>query len=76
MNLKIKTLKNVVVDVEVDGSASVKVLKEKLAEKLPEMIADRQTLIHAGKILSDDQTVNHYSQIKEGDSLVVMVTKV
>jgi UV excision repair protein RAD23 len=36
---------------------------------------DQQKLIHAGKVLKDDSALSEYG-VKEGDFLVVMVTKV
>jgi UV excision repair protein RAD23 len=49
-------------------------LKSKIEAARPELSVDRQKLIHAGKVLKDDQTVSSLG-IKESDFIVCMVTK-
>ena len=49
-------------------------MKAKIEAAKPELAVDRQKLIHAGKVLKDDQTVASLS-ISESDFIVCMVTK-
>ena len=49
-------------------------MKAKIEAAKPELAVDRQKLIHAGKVLKDDQTVSSLS-ISESDFIVCMVTK-
>ena len=49
-------------------------MKAKIEGAKPELAVDRQKLIHAGKVLKDDQTVSSLS-ISESDFIVCMVTK-
>ena len=49
-------------------------MKAKIEGAKPELAVDRQKLIHAGKVLKDDQTVASLS-ISESDFIVCMVTK-
>jgi UV excision repair protein RAD23 len=60
--------------IEVDGEDQVGALKAKIEGAKPELAVDRQKLIHAGKVLKDDQTVSSLG-ISESDFIVCMVTK-
>lgn len=75
MKLKIRTLSNTEVEVEIDPGASLVELKAKVAELLPQMDPARQMLIHQGKILSDAKTLADYPNIKPDDRLVVLMPK-
>lgn len=76
MKLKIRTLKNVEVEVDINLDATLFELKQKIEKALPHMEATKQMLIHQGKILSDTVKISEYPNIKENDKLVVMVPKV
>ena len=54
--------------------AQVGALKAKIEGAKPELAVDRQKLIHAGKVLKNDQTVSSLN-ISESDFIVCMVTK-
>lgn len=74
MKISIKTLKGEQFEVEVeldDEVAAVKVKVEAVRNDLP---ADRQKLIHAGKVLKDDTSLRS-NGIVENDFIVCMVTK-
>ena len=49
-------------------------MKAKIEASKPELPVDRQKLIHAGKVLKDDQTISALG-ISESDFIVCMVTK-
>ncbi|KAG5463769.1 MAG: ubiquitin family-domain-containing protein, partial [Olpidium bornovanus] len=55
------------IEVTVEETDTVKVLKEKLAEKA-ETPADRQRLIYSGRVLKDDDTVGSY-KIQDGHTV-------
>ena len=61
-------------EIEADNSDLVQSLKAKIELQRPELKADRQKLIHAGKVLKDTTTVSEIG-IQELDFLVCMVTK-
>ena len=50
------------------------VLKDRIQEARPELAAERQKLIHAGKVLKDTQTVAEIG-VTEADFIVCMVSK-
>ncbi len=49
-------------------------LKNKVQESKPDLVADRQKLIHSGKVLKDEQTISELG-ISESDFIVCMITK-
>lgn len=75
MKISVKTLKGDKFDVEVDTNDTVGDVKRKIFEsKGQEFVADRQKLIHSGKVLVDSSTITE-TGIKEGEYIVCMVTK-
>ncbi|XP_053991459.1 uncharacterized protein LOC128883286 [Hylaeus volcanicus] len=75
MKLYIRTLKNIEVEVVVDLQDTLLDVKKKVEIALPHMLANEQILIHRGVILEDARTVAHYSNIKDNDKLVAMISK-
>ncbi|PHJ26119.1 uv excision repair protein rad23 protein [Cystoisospora suis] len=75
MRLRIRTLSNEEAEVQVEGEDTVFTLKEKIEERWNNMPANRQKLVHAGKILVDTSKIKDCPSLKENDRLVVMVTK-
>ncbi|KAJ3239401.1 hypothetical protein HDU81_006079 [Chytriomyces hyalinus] len=73
MQLTFKTLQQTVFTIEADASLTVAQVKGKIAEAQG-FAAENQKLIFAGKILSDDATIEG-SKISEKDFIVCMVTK-
>jgi UV excision repair protein RAD23 len=76
MKLYIRTLKNVEVEVLVDQQDTLLDVKKKVEDALPHMLASEQILIHRGVILEDARTIAYYSNIKDNDKLVAMISKV
>lgn len=75
MKVSLKQLKGDTFDIEVDPESSVGDLKAKVAELKPDMPVEQQKLIYAGKVLVD-ATLMKDCGIKEGQFIVVMVSKV
>ncbi|KAF8070204.1 hypothetical protein FPV67DRAFT_1623778 [Lyophyllum atratum] len=73
MKVTIKTTQQKVFSIDLDGSDTIATLKEKIQESQKHDVAS-QKIIYAGKILSDDKTVESCG-IKEKDFLVLMVSK-
>jgi hypothetical protein len=49
-------------------------VKQKIQETRADLVAERQKLIHSGKILKDDQTISELG-LSESDFIVCMVSK-
>lgn len=49
-------------------------MKNKIQAARPDLVADRQKLIHSGKVLKDDQSISELG-LSESDFIVCMVTK-
>jgi len=73
MIVQVKTLKNNMIQIEANDGDTVLTLKEKIMEKNPEYVVDRQKLIHGGKVLVDSKPFSELG-LTEKDFLVVMVT--
>lgn len=73
MRLIIKNLKGNQFDVEVDPSSTVAQLKQQIEEE-QKIEANTQKLVAIGKVMDDAKTVADYN-LKEGDFIVVMITK-
>ena len=74
MKLSVKTLKGDLFHIEAEGTDTVLNLKEKIATLYEEYPADRQKLIHGGKVLKDTETVTEKG-LTETDFLVIMISK-
>mmetsp|Transcript_29625 Transcript_29625/g.36048 ORF Transcript_29625/g.36048 Transcript_29625/m.36048 type:complete len:437 (+) Transcript_29625:284-1594(+) len=74
MNLTIKTLKGGKFLVEVETSNTVAEVKGIIEKEKSELSAANMKLIHSGKVLKDDVTIEA-CQIKPNDFLVCMITK-
>eukprot|EP01041_Mallomonas_annulata_P001797 gene1797-3486_t len=74
MKIFIKTLKGEQFQIEVDPSDLILAVKEKIAVEKQDLQADRQKLIHAGKVLKDSSSLLE-AGITENEFLVCMVTK-
>jgi len=74
MRILIKTLKGESFPLDVEPEATIASIKARVAEQRADLPAARQKLIHAGKILKDDDVVSN-TNIKEGEFLVCMVSK-
>ncbi|KAJ1613764.1 RAD23p-like protein [Cryptosporidium canis] len=74
MKIKIRTVQNTEMEVEVEPEHSVEKVKQSIQALNPVMEASRLKLIFAGRILNDSQTVKDVG-IKEGERLVVLLSK-
>lgn len=72
MKLIVKTLSGKQLPVEVDGSGTVRMLKEAI-EKDHDMKADSLKLIAYGKVLGDDDKKLEEHNLKDNDYIVAMV---
>lgn len=74
MKLTVKTLKGSKFDVEAEPSNTVAEVKAIIETSKSEFPADTVKLIHSGKVLKDDVTIDSCN-IKPNDFLVCMITK-
>lgn len=74
MRLAARPLKGDPLDLEVEPSELVEVLKAKIAAARPELPADQQKIVHAGRVLSNGTTLEACG-VKDGDFVVVMIVK-
>ncbi|KAK9171743.1 UV excision repair protein Rad23 [Cryptosporidium meleagridis] len=74
MKIKIRTVQNTEMEVEVEADYSIEKVKQAIQELNPVMEASRLKLIFAGRILNDSQTVQDVG-IKDGERLVVLLSK-
>ncbi|GBE60496.1 UV excision repair Rad23 [Babesia ovata] len=75
MKLKIKTLNNLEAEVDVEAGVTVADLMKAVEAALPSLPSDRQKLIHSGKVLKRELRLSDYSDIKEGDKVIVITSK-
>ncbi|CAE7396738.1 RAD23B [Symbiodinium natans] len=68
------TLKGEAFDLEVDPSITAEVLKAMIFERKPDMPAELQKVLHKGKVLQDEQTLEDRGVV-DGDFVVIMMTK-
>lgn len=73
MKIIVKNLKGNQFEIDVEPSHTVRQVKEKIEEE-QKIAADTQKLVAVGKVMSDEKTVEEY-KLKEGDFIVVMVSK-
>ncbi|KAG6849455.1 hypothetical protein H0H93_008298 [Arthromyces matolae] len=73
MKITIKTTQQKIFHIDVDGSDTVGILKQKIQETQKHDVAS-QKIIYSGKVLADDKTIESCG-IKEKDFLVLMVSK-
>lgn len=74
MKLSIKTLNGELFSIDVEENEYVSDVKVKIQAVKSSLIAERQKLIHAGKILKDEQFLKDLG-LKESDFIVCMLTK-
>ncbi|CDR94344.1 DNA repair protein Rad23, putatitve, putative [Babesia bigemina] len=75
MKLKIKTLNNLEAEVDVEADITVADLMKAVEAALPALPSDRQKLIHSGKVLKRELRLSDYSDIKDGDKVIVITSK-
>ncbi|KAF7458147.1 UV excision repair protein Rad23 protein [Cryptosporidium felis] len=74
MKIKIRTVQNTEMEVEVEADYSIERVKQAIQALNPVMEASRLKLIFAGRILNDSNTVQDVG-IKDGERLVVLLSK-
>lgn len=74
MKIKIRTVQNSEMEVDVEADHSIEKVKQAIQALNPVMEASRLKLIFAGRILNDSHTVKDVG-IKEGERLVVLLSK-
>jgi UV excision repair protein RAD23 len=75
MKISIKTLQGKIVEIEVNETDTVAILKEKVQKEL-NVEPVNQKLITYGKILDNDNKTLADYKVKEKDFIVLMITKV
>lgn len=73
MKIIVKNLKGNQFEIDIEGSDTVKQVKEKIQEE-QKIEVEAQKLVCVGKVMADDKTVEEY-KLKDGDFIVVMVSK-
>lgn len=74
MKITARPLKGESFEVEIEAEQKIEDLKKSIAAKKPELVAELQKIIHAGKILADGTTIAEHG-LKENDFVVVMAAK-
>jgi hypothetical protein len=74
MKILIKTLKGESFPLEVEGTETILSIKSRAEAVRADLPAARQKLIHAGKVLKDEDIISS-TNVKEGEFLVCMVSK-
>ncbi|OII75036.1 uncharacterized protein cubi_03146 [Cryptosporidium ubiquitum] len=74
MKIKVRTVQNTEMEVEVEVDYSIEKVKQAIQALNPVMEASRLKLIFAGRILNDSHTVQDVG-IKDGERLVVLLSK-
>ena len=74
MRLNIQTMKNVKYAVDVNDTDTILDVKKALQQQHQLGDPDEQKLIHVGKILKDDQTLDA-AKVKNNDLIVIMISK-
>lgn len=73
MKITVKTVKGEKFDIEIEPTTHISQLKEKINDKL-NVDPQQQKLISCGKHLANEKTLQECN-IKEGDSIILMVLK-
>lgn len=73
MIIKVRTLQGLQKEVDVATGETIKGLKKKVEEALPEMESSKQKIIFGGKILEDTTIVS--DTLRENDAVIVMVNR-
>lgn len=74
MKLQVKPLKGEAFDLDVEPSTTVEVLKAMVFARKPEMPTEQQKILHKGKVLQDEQTLEERG-VADGDFVVIMTAK-
>lgn len=74
MKISIKNLKGEIFQIDADANEHVSDLKIKIQSARSDLNAERQKLIHSGKVLKDEQLISELG-LSESDFIVCMVTK-
>ena len=75
MKINIRTLEHTTFTIDVESEEQIKSIKEKIADLSPTKVpVERQKLIYAGRILSNEETVASYG-ISEGEMVVLMIIR-
>lgn len=74
MKVSAKPLKSDAFELDVQPEDTVEVLKAKIEAAKPDLPADLQKIVHAGKVLGNSSTLQECG-VKDGDLVVVMLSK-